>query len=69
VSDGWRKIAAVLEIAPFRVEHLDAAAPLLAARHRNDRVRMPDLPARFEAHGASVHTWRRDSDELDRRES
>jgi GNAT superfamily N-acetyltransferase len=33
---------------PFDSEHLDAAAELLAARHRADRTRAPELPERFE---------------------
>jgi GNAT superfamily N-acetyltransferase len=36
-----------LEVAPFTVEHLESAAALLAARHRDDRIRNPDLPARY----------------------
>lgn len=42
-----------VEITPFRVEHLAAAAALLAARHRDDRTREPELPARFESPGAT----------------
>ncbi|HWQ28332.1 MAG TPA: GNAT family N-acetyltransferase [Dehalococcoidia bacterium] len=38
-----------LTVVPFEPEHLDAAAELLAARHRRDRVREPRLPAAFEA--------------------
>ena len=37
-----------LKIEPFGNEHLDVAAALLAARHRADRAREPDLPVRFE---------------------
>jgi GNAT superfamily N-acetyltransferase len=37
-----------LEVVPFAGAHLDAAATLLAARHRRDRRRAPALPARFE---------------------
>src|SRR5688500_16571376 len=36
------------EIVPLTPEHLEPAAALLAARHRADRAREPDLPARFE---------------------
>jgi GNAT superfamily N-acetyltransferase len=35
------------EIAPFTGEHLDAAAELLAARHRADLTRQPELSPRF----------------------
>ncbi len=42
-----------MDLAPFSVEHLDAAAALLAARHRSDRTRAPALPLRFEAPGAA----------------
>ena len=42
-----------LTIAPFGEEHLDAAAALLAARHRADREREPELPARFEEPAAA----------------
>jgi hypothetical protein len=34
-----------LEVMPFADEHLDAAADLLAERHRRDRLLEPDLPA------------------------
>ena len=37
-----------LEVMPFAAEHLDEAAALLAARHRADRAREPELSARFE---------------------
>lgn len=37
-----------LEIVPFSEEYLESAAELLAARHRADRTREPDLPRRFE---------------------
>ena len=37
-----------LHVVPFTPEHLDGAATLLAARHRADRVREPELPVRFE---------------------
>jgi len=36
------------EIQPFADEHLDAAAALLAERHRRHRHAEPALPARFE---------------------
>lgn len=36
------------EILAFQKEHREAAAELLAARHRRDRQREPDLPARYE---------------------
>jgi hypothetical protein len=42
-----------VEVMPFADEHLDVAAGLLAERHRRDRVREPDLPARFEEPGAA----------------
>ena len=42
-----------LEIAPFSGEHLDAAAELLAARHRRHRQAEPLLPERFEQPGAA----------------
>jgi GNAT superfamily N-acetyltransferase len=35
-------------LAPFAPAHLEAAAALLAARHRSDRAAIPDLPAAFE---------------------
>jgi len=34
-----------MEIVPFAEEHLDAAAELLAARHKAHRVEFPQLPA------------------------
>jgi GNAT superfamily N-acetyltransferase len=37
-----------MEIAPFADEHLDAAARLLAARHRRHREAEPLLPNRYE---------------------
>ena len=40
-------------VVPFGEEHLDAAAALLAQRHRADRAREPDLPARFEEAAAT----------------
>jgi GNAT superfamily N-acetyltransferase len=36
------------EVVPFADEHLEAAAELLAARHRRQRRSEPLLPARFE---------------------
>jgi len=36
-----------IEVVPFVAAHLDAAAKLLAVRHRIDRDRMPELPAEF----------------------
>jgi len=42
-----------VDITPFSAEYLDAAAALLAARHRADRARESDLPAHFEAPGAA----------------
>src|SRR5438874_2709184 len=37
-----------MHIVPFTTAHLDAAAALLAARHRRDRVLCPELPQRYE---------------------
>jgi ribosomal protein S18 acetylase RimI-like enzyme len=37
-----------LEILPFADEHVNAAAGLLAARHRRHRQAEPQLPARYE---------------------
>jgi hypothetical protein len=37
-----------IECVPFAEEHLDAAAELLATRHRAHRAREPVLPDRFE---------------------
>jgi len=37
-----------VEIVPFAPEHLEDAARLLAARHRADRSRRPELPEQFE---------------------
>src|SRR5438105_14462613 len=37
-----------MEILPFAEEHLDAAAELLAARHRRHREAEPLLPERYE---------------------
>ena len=35
-----------VSIVPFTADHLDAAATLLAARHRHDRTRTPTFPQR-----------------------
>ncbi len=37
-----------LQVSSFEPAHVEAAAPLLAARHAADRARDPILPARFE---------------------
>jgi GNAT superfamily N-acetyltransferase len=42
-----------LDVVPFAAAHLDAAAALLAARHRRDRRRARALPARFEEPAAA----------------
>ena len=39
---------AAVEIRPFADEHVDAAAGLLAERHRRHRLAEPLLPARYE---------------------
>jgi GNAT superfamily N-acetyltransferase len=44
---------AAVEIRPFADEHLDAAAALLADRHRRHRLAEPLLPARFEEPSAA----------------
>lgn len=44
-----RKRTASLVIGPFAAEHIEAAAALLAARHRRDRRRVPALAAEFES--------------------
>ena len=53
-----------LEIVPFADEHLDAAAELLAERHRRHRLAEPVLPARFEDPAAAREeveaAWRAD---------
>ena len=53
-----------LELGPFADEHLDAAAELLAERHRRHRAAEPTLPARFEDAAAAREeieaAWRRD---------
>ena len=41
-----------LEMAPFAGEHLDAAAEMMAANYRRERLLDPALPARFESAGA-----------------
>lgn len=43
-----------LQVVPFESSHLPAAAELLAARHRRDRVREPRLPAAFEQAEATL---------------
>jgi len=43
-----------VHVRPFGRADLDAAASLLAARHRADRSRAPFLPARFETHEAAL---------------
>jgi GNAT superfamily N-acetyltransferase len=52
-----------IEIVPFSNEHLEAAASLLAKRHRRHRLVEPLLPARFEEGGAAGQeleaAWRR----------
>lgn len=49
------------EIVPFRRDHLEEAANLLALRHRQDYAREPMLPERFtrveEARAALEFTW------------
>ena len=35
-------------IVPFTADHVEQAAALLAARHRGDRARAPDLPPQYE---------------------
>jgi ribosomal protein S18 acetylase RimI-like enzyme len=53
-----------LELRPFADEHLDAAAELLAERHRRHRAAEPALPARFEDAAAAreevERAWRRE---------
>ena len=53
-----------LELRQFADEHLDAAAELLAERHRRHRTAEPTLPARFEdsapAREEIEAAWRRD---------
>src|SRR5919201_2080559 len=53
-----------LELRPFADEHLDAAAELLAERHRRHRAAEPALPVRFEDPAAAREeieaAWRRD---------
>ena len=55
---------AAVEIRPFGEEHLDAAAALLADRHRRHRLTEPALPARFEqpaeARSELEQLWRAD---------
>jgi len=56
-------MGASIEFVPFQDDFLAEAANLLAARHRRDRVALPELPARFEdpsvARKAVEATWRR----------
>ena len=56
---------AAVEIRPFAEEHLDAAAAVLAARHRAHRLSEPLLPARFEdpehARAELEQIWRPDA--------
>jgi GNAT superfamily N-acetyltransferase len=51
-----------LEVIPLASEHLEPAAALLAARHRDDRSREPVLPPRFAdpqaAYAALEEVWR-----------
>jgi ribosomal protein S18 acetylase RimI-like enzyme len=53
-----------LELRPFADEHLDAAAELLAERHRRQRATEATLPARFEDPAAAREevekAWRRE---------
>ena len=53
-----------LELRPFADEHLDAAAELLAERHRRHRAVEPALPERFEDAAAAREevekAWRRE---------
>ena len=53
-----------LELRPFADEHLDAAAELLAERHRRHRAAEATLPARFEDAAAAREevekAWRRE---------
>jgi len=50
-----------IEIVPFQDKHSEEAGALLAERHRRDRLRLPELPARFEnsaaAAAAVAATW------------
>src|SRR5918911_2905554 len=52
------------ELRPFADEHLDAAAGLLAERHRRHRAAEATLPARFEDAAAAREevekAWRRE---------
>lgn len=49
-----------LEIQPFADEHLDAAASLLAERHRAQRLAEPLLPAVFDFRPHVEHAWHED---------
>lgn len=46
------------EIVPFAPQHAEPAAALLAARHRVDRGRAPELPLRFEDAGETLGVLR-----------
>ena len=50
-----------IDIRPFQDHYIDAAGALLAECHRRDRLRLPELPARFEnpaaATAAVAATW------------
>jgi len=43
-----------IEIVPFQDKHSEEAGALLAERHRRDRLRLPELPARFETSAAAA---------------
>jgi len=43
-----------IEIVPFQDKHSEEAGALLAERHRRDRLRLPELPARFENPAAAA---------------
>jgi GNAT superfamily N-acetyltransferase len=45
-------------IVPFAAEHLEPAAALLAARHRRDRIGVPDLPPAYEDMDATLPVLR-----------
>jgi hypothetical protein len=50
-----------IDIVSFQDKHIEQAGALLAARHRRDRLSMPELPVRFEdsavASAAVAATW------------
>jgi ribosomal protein S18 acetylase RimI-like enzyme len=52
-----------LEIIPFTIDHISAAAELLAYRHQHDRATFPAFPARYqqpaEAQTALEAAWQR----------